>query len=82
MAVRIQAASELRQHRLLGGLITTVLLFEPLPYPSTVIFIPSDRAMAITALLCVTIYSYGEGTYLNCQDRKQGMEQKQKRCLE
>lgn len=71
MAVRIQAASELRQCRLLGGLIITILLFEPLPYPSAVILIPSDRAMAITALLCVTIYSYGEGTYLrNCQARR------------
>lgn len=53
------------------------------PYPSAVIFILSDKARAITALLFVTIYSYREGTDLrNCQARKERMEQKQKRCLE
>lgn len=59
-----------------GGLITTVLLFESFPYPSAIIFILSDRAVAITAFFCVTIYSYGEGTYIrNCQATKEEMEQ-------
>jgi len=69
-------ASKLKQCRLLGGIITTILLFESFPYPSAVIFILSDRAVAITAFFCVTIYSYGEGMYVrNCQARKEEMEQ-------
>lgn len=58
-------------------------LFETLPYLSVLIFIPSDRAIAITDFLCGTVDSYREGTYLRvCQARKEGTEQKQKRCLE